>query len=287
MRSRWSTYGPCRCGVVDVLSNTLQGDFTVAGSALDFAASHSVARQERPYDNEFTFNEVAAFNPDLVLDKGPEVIPPAAKNRLDETFLQFGDYYSVDNLERDLSASFNVRTPFVLGLKISGHTKFGAKYRTKRRSNDEAHWYLPYYFGQGANYIRAEFPDTEFGSTSQGLLALTSFLNPDHDVLNFLDDQYELTAALDRDLMREIYEGVSDEYFNAPFADMADFEMKETITAGYAMMELNLGSRLMILPGIRYEHTDTHYDAKTGLSDNARSGQGVFSDTTATRYFST
>ncbi|MCZ6759111.1 MAG: carboxypeptidase-like regulatory domain-containing protein, partial [Gemmatimonadetes bacterium] len=221
--------------ISDVLSNTLQGNLRVAGSELDFAASHAVAHQDRPYDNEFEFLELAAFTPDLIVDQGPEVIPQSAKNILDETHLRNGDHYGINNQERDLSASFNLRTPFVLGRKISGYTKFGAKYRTKQRSNEETRSYLPYYFGEGANYVRAAFPDTDLEATSQGFIPLTSFLNPNHDVSNFLDGQYDLSVALDRDLMNEAYEGVSDRYFISKFAAMNDFEMKETITAGYAM----------------------------------------------------
>jgi TonB-dependent receptor len=61
--------------------------------------------------------------------------------------------------------------------------------------------------------------------------------------------------------------------------------MQEDIAAGYAMMELHLGRRIMILPGVRYEKTHTEYDAKKGESDNVRSEIGFFSDTSSTQNF--
>ncbi len=270
---------------VDVMANTMQGELNLAGTLVDFSASHSVAHHERPYDNEFTFQEVGAFNEDLILDKGPAVIPRSAKNRPEETFMQWGDHYAVENLERDYNAGLNAKTPFALGRKITGHTKVGGKFRSKRRANENARWFLPYYYGNGPDYIREAFPEVEFVSTSQGRLALTNFLNAGYDGTGFLDGQYDISAALDRKMMAEVFERVRSRYFETPFASTADFDMKEDVTAGYAMMELNLGRRLMILPGVRYEKTRTEYDAKKGVSDNARSEIGFFADTSSTQSF--
>jgi len=269
----------------DVLSNTLQGNHTVLGSDVDWALARSRARHDRPYDNSFTFSEVAAFNEGLELTGGPDLIPLSAKDRLQETFLEWGDHFTLENVERDGSASLNVRTPFAFGRRITGYTKLGGKYRSKRRTNDESRWYLAYYYGDGPNFIRSAYAGTAFESTSQGHLAVTNFLDDRHQADGFLDGQYDVSAFVDRSAMGEVYERVGGRYFQTPFADMADFRMQEDITAGYAMMELNLGRRLMILPGIRYEHTHTDYDAHKGEADNIRSEIGFLSDTSSTQSF--
>jgi TonB-dependent receptor len=116
-------------------------------------------------------------------------------------------------------------------------------------------------------------------------VAITSFLDEDREVSDFLDGQYDINVFVDRGFMADVYDRINNRYFRTRFTDLADFEMTEDITAGYAMMELNLGRRLMVLPGLRYEHTHTHYDAKKGVSDNDRTEVGFFSDTTSTQSF--
>ena len=41
-----------------------------------------------------------------------------------------------------------------------------------------------------------------------------------------------------------------------PEGDLADYQAAERVLAGYAMAEVHLGPRLMLLPGVRDEHTD-------------------------------
>lgn len=270
---------------VDVLSNALEAEHTLGRALIDWSLSRSVSRQVHPYDNFFIFSEVAAFTEDLVRTQGPEVIPLAAKNRLEETFLQDGDFRTVDMLERDLGAGANLKLPFAFGRNVTGFTKFGGKFRGKHRSNDETAWFLPFTFGDGNRFLREAFPERQFDATTQGRLAITSFLDTDRDMPNFLDGRYEINALVDRGLMADVYDRINGRYFRTRFTDLADFTMTEEITAGYGMAEIHLGRRLMILPGVRYEHTHTKYDAKKGVSDNDRTEVGFMSDTSATQSF--
>ncbi|MFV1981261.1 MAG: TonB-dependent receptor domain-containing protein, partial [Rhodothermia bacterium] len=48
----------------------------------------------------------------------------------------------------------------------------------------------------------------------------------------------------------------------------------EAISAAYTMMELNLGSRIMFLPGVRYEYTNTEYTSVFGRPGGSEDGEG-------------
>ncbi|HUF11041.1 MAG TPA: TonB-dependent receptor [Rhodothermales bacterium] len=270
---------------VDVLSNALEAEHSLGRATIDISLSRSLSRQDHPYDNSFIFSEVAAFTPELVITAGPSVIPQAAKNRLSETFLQDGDFRSVDMLEREIGARANLRYPLAVGRHLTGYVKFGGKYRDKKRSNDASAWFLPFGFGDGDRFLREAFAERQFDVTTQGRLAITGFLDPEREAANFLDGQYGIDAFLDRELMDDVYNRINSRYFRTRFTDLADFEMSEKITAGYGMAEINLGRHLMILPGVRYEHTNTDYDAKKGVSDNDRTEVGFMSDTSSTQSF--
>lgn len=270
---------------VDVLTNAVRAEHNVMGSSFDWSLSHSVSRQHHPYDNAFLFSEVAAFDNGLILNQGPEVISRSAKNRLDETFLQDGDFRTVRMVERDLAGDANLELPFVLGRQLTGYAKLGGKYRSKRRSNDEDAWFLPFAYGPGQTYLKNAFKERDFALTKQGRLAITSFLDEHRSTSRFLKGQYEMNALLDRDFMAETYERLKGKYFRTRFTDLADFQTTEDIAAGYVMAEINLGRRLMILPGLRYELTHTNYEASTGQSDNERTEVGWMRDTTSTQSF--
>ncbi len=270
---------------VDVLSNALEFEQQVGPLHFDGSVSHSVSRQDHPYDNGFIFSEVAAFTEGLARTEGPTVIPKAAKNRLEETFLQDGDFRNVDMLEREFGGRANVELPLRLGSNMTGYAKVGGKYRGKSRSNDETAWFLPFTFGDGNRFLREAFSEMEFDVTTQGRLAVTSFLDEGREAKNFLDGQYDINAMLDRDLLAEVYDRIASRYFRTRFTDLADFDMTEEITAGYGMAEINLGRRLMVLPGIRYEFTHTEHNAKKGVSDNERTEVGFMSDTSSTQSF--
>src|SRR5690606_19073109 len=80
----------------------------------------------------------------------------------------------------------------------------------------------------------------------------------------------------------DFYDRLGNSYLLSVFADLGDYEYTEDIGAGYAMAEINLTPRLMLLPGVRYEHTRTSYDAKVGIETAlGEEDQGSIRDTTA------
>ena len=50
-------------------------------------------------------------------------------------------------------------------------------------------------------------------------------------------------------------------------SDAADYDANETVAAGYAMAELYVGEKLLVLPGLRYESTNVDYTGYDVLYD--------------------
>ena len=173
--------------------------------------------------------------------------------------------------------------PYAFGDKVSGYIKVGGSYSVKDRSND-VYEYQSYYgkggtggsradvvFGMYPDFYHYTEPDYKPGKTMPGI----NFVDPDYqygDVLNGISG-IDLGWSGDLDFLKEVHDyfGV-DEEGNPKFSDWQtydqgiesnenDYTNREEYMAGYAMMEILIGKRIMLLPGVRYEQINTMYTA--------------------------
>jgi len=262
---------------VSILSNALAGSHNISLVNVDWRLSRSIAVREHPYDHLVRFHELAAFDSDALDEQaGPLAIPLAAKDQLNETFLYQNDFNTLRGRERDLKAQLDLSLPLFSGGISDGVLKLGGKYRGKERLQDEStmskRWDNPAAVQQLANGNGSTLGQLDL--TSQGYIGIENYADPDPDVGTFLDGDYVIDAVLNRRLLSQMYETHQSDYDRVPTADLEDFKSNEDIYAGYAMAEVNLGGKLTLLPGVRYEFTSTAYDAKVGrLSGNLNEGQ--------------
>src|SRR5262249_1031144 len=80
---------------------------------------------------------------------------------------------------------------------------------------------------------------------------------------NFLGGKYSefLTQFPDRDLMRDLSHGSTLTTVIGATGDSGSYSATERVTAGYAMEEISIGSRTTLVPGVRFEGTQTDYSA--------------------------
>lgn len=75
--------------------------------------------------------------------------------------------------------------------------------------------------------------------------------------------------------------GIKDKFLFPAWGDRNDYENRENIAAGYVMTEINLGSQISFIPGVRYEDENTRYTARHAI-DRGNQVSSI-EDTTATR----
>ena len=275
--SRDNTYSPIEATVTydindvqlqtDIFSSALSGDFNLGDVAqLDVTLNAASSEIETPYDSRVRFRENSAFDQEaLNRREGPGPIQSAAIANVDNTFFERIDFAREAGRERDLGAQANLKAPFSFGTWLSGYLKTGGKYRSKTRENDNDQSYLFTFFGGengGLDELVALFPDAE--RSAGGQIGLRSFLDPDNSGRAILDGAYSVSSTPVLDQTRFAVEQLRETMRRAVWGDFKDFTADEAVSAGYVMAELNFGPRVMLLPGIRYEHTNTSYDAFFG-----------------------
>jgi len=272
---------------LDLYTGAFNGEHTLGKLFVNWNLSASRTEGSTPYDFEIRFvDNTQAFDPSLDREGHPRTFFAAANPNLQEAFLSRNDLDITNTLEETKTAQINLKLPIKLGDGIGGYFKFGGKYfiadrdrSVSRRS--ENFYYLGGQFTQDAADI---FPSNLVRSASnESLISIQNFL-ADADRVDFeLEDgtSQNFTATLDPETVRNWYE-TQDPIFSDNRAVLVDnYNLTETVTAGYAMLKLNFGKQLSVIPGFRYEYSDNEYNSAVS-SVNGRYGvNGFIFDTTA------
>jgi len=249
---------------LNAITSSLRGQhmFFNGQMNVDWRVSRNESRQNRPFDNWVNFRESGALNRDLyTTGMTPSEIPPAFRNNLDRTSLESLRHQTFDANERDYTASMDIEVPYRLGNQISGQLKFGGKHTDKDRYRvNRGYWirnfmFVPRYRTY-AILSRDYFPQER---AEDGRPAIAPYV--EDDPYSILDGQYEMRLHFDRDKINDVWNHDSDLYLRLFSDRVNDYDIVERVSAAYVMTELNVGNRLMILPGVRYEYENSDYQA--------------------------
>lgn len=238
-----------------LFTNSLSGKHVARRFQFDWRGSYSRSLQRSPFGTTLVFRELAAFTPDLVEDEGPEQIPLGAKNNLDATFLSQSNWEKGRVLEADLTFQGDLRIPFRFGRQVAGFFKAGGKVRGKERERDNTRFELGAFVSRD---IGDDNPDL-FELHSSGEPLISNFIDPSDDYDDFFGDTYDFGPILDEDRTFGFPQQFLDYHRIDIETEVDDYDGRETVSAGYVMTEINLTPRVMVLPGVRYEHTRTRY----------------------------
>jgi TonB-dependent receptor len=101
-------------------------------------------------------------------------------------------------------------------------------------------------------------------------IAGKNFEDPNYKSRDFMDGRYELAWSPDLDYLKFVNDSLYrtkadnlDEYdpIQGVLSYANDYENTEELYAGYIMAEINIGKRIMLLPGVRYENEQTVYNS--------------------------
>lgn len=261
---------------ITLLTNSLSGWHHLGPFDVEWRTSLSKTNRHVPFSHTARFQELAAFNNDLIDDQGPELIPDGAKLNLDETWFQFANQATEKVDDQNITGQLDLTYRFNVGPSIQGLIKTGAKYRDKNRDRNRNELQTPF---AEVDEIGQEHPDL-YNLDDEGHIKFENFVDPGFDAGEFLGGAYDFGPGLDAGLLRDFWQTYKSRYGVNRFALLDNYDAGETVSAAYLMTQVNVSNRFMLLPGLRIEHTTTDYDAFIGNLRQDLGRTGTISDTT-------
>ncbi len=288
-----------------IRSHSLNNTFNIFNTELKLDFSYSNTKLDINRDNYNFEDDHVLGNNSSIAESSKLFAQPSSL--IDEFFDITSGRKSIlmDNVRSDIERRDKTRTinlnwkiPYTLPLNISGNFKIGGKYVKKKRTSDTENRQLYYWGGIGIGRVTEiydkAFPDfipkQELDITNAEGLPGANFIDEDYDYGEILNGRYELGWSADLDYLEFVHDSLrawkGDDFYLRQGVESArdDYSNSEELTAGYIMAEINLGNRIMILPGVRYEKMHTKYDGKYILEDPFNPlGIGFEEDVSSTR----
>ena len=276
---------------LDLRTGSLSGEHSLGKLFVDWSLSGSKTEGTTPYDFSIRFdNSTSPFDPTLNADGHPKDFLAAARPNLPEAFLRQNNLQATNTLEETKTAIVNLKIPLKLTDNIGGYLKFGGKYFQADRSRARTlRSEIFYYLGGQVTRDAAEIFGTELTRlpTNNSLISIQNFLG-EADRVNFeLEDgtPSDFSATLDPDFIRN-WAAIQDPIFKDDRTAIVDnYSLTETVSAGYAMLKLNFGEKLSVIPGFRYEYSDNEYNAANSSVNGAYGANGFVFDTTTVQQY--
>jgi TonB-dependent receptor len=208
------------------------------GVQVDYQGTFARSSEFTPYDTEVEFvQEGVTFSPSL---SDPDRIQanPAAGSEAGDFLFAGVEPASSTTHDEDRAAGVKVAIPFGLGA-ASGWFKVGAKVRDRQKVRDvrESAFELA---GGADDIVLGRDVGSPFAVNgfNPGPYPFTPFATSPDDVIGFTE---RFGSRLEEE--------------DDPEAETNDYDLTERVVAGYVLTEIHPAPRVMILPGVRYEHT--------------------------------
>ncbi len=255
-------------------SALLAGEHDVLWGVFDWQLSYAFGKGEHPTDwsADFTSNYGAYTGSDKDTKRSPEEILELFDWNMSK--LKW-DAHQVDyskSEKRELGLAMDYEFPFYLSRALSGHIKFGGKYRQNNRESDKESWLSDPVFAGGYEEQGILLRDKVFSDRKLDLVddlypAYSNFLDESLNISDLLKN-YGFLAYSNHEDMKKIAEfydvskGSALPYYMQEDikADNSDYKNMSHYAAGYIMGEINIGNHLLFIPGIRYEYAENKFD---------------------------
>lgn len=276
---------------LNVLTNSLQVDHKMGNWEANFLMSHSYSENDLPFEitGNNTNSPVNPFSTDRGINYNvnldPETIPDSLNIPIDDVtnFMHIGGLEHNQSImkERDLAGEVNLAYNFNIFDDVKIKLNFGAKVKHKSKEYDRTHLDIggqEYIYMVHDNFIdELSQRNIDAYANNNMLLYLSDFLDPDYDQDNFFNGKYQLSQVFNKDMFRKIHEWgmatydpdepvslwniVLANYINSKYQDYHGFE---DYHAFYIMPEIDITSKITLIPGVRYESNRTEYTGYRG-----------------------
>lgn len=265
-----------------IWTHALNSSFNIANTSLDVNLSYSNTKLDRTLDRYTFVDDQALVDEFQSIPEGDKFFA-LPSYLIDKYYDTPSAYYAyLDNDIRDTTfrhdqtkaADISWKVPYSFSQKFSGFLKVGFKYTQKDRSSNRESHESYYHGGIGTNSrnprVYEQFPDLLKNEDIPGYVAKVgipalNFEDPDYDYGEILNGRYQLGWSADLDKLKEVHNyslyPADQIYKRGVESANQDFTNQERRIAGFIMAEINIGKRVMLLPGIRYEDMTTDYTA--------------------------
>ena len=263
-----------------LLNNSLRYEQQIGIVGLEAGISNVYINREDDYRYRFTVSStgMSPFVDSLVLNRDLLTMEPwEVYGAVNPGALEGGRGHICEHNpqiygENQWLANLDLKVPLRITDNINLEFKVGGKYRRKDRRYDRTHleWHQ-YNYEEVNNSIAPWLISIGHGREGDvdGSLAFETIRDYDFQPnRGFMNNHpyYNMDYTVRVDLMDEMWleqvnlgEGT---FMDSRAADAKDdYRGFETLTAGYLMGEFNLGKRLVIIPGVRYERVHNEYTA--------------------------
>jgi TonB-dependent receptor len=282
-------------------THTLQNTFRFGMSKIDLNLSTTFARANLDEQyfilverNNYHLNQNSLIyaQPLTILDRvgGPDSLK-IENSYL--TWLNIGDQTLTD-MSYDIKLDYEI--PFSFGW-LSGKMQLGGKYHQLNRISDGTSWRLCLDRSAGGGGTQLAFhemfPYYADKTMSRFGISASNFRDVNYHPGEFLNGRHELGWSANIDTLTHLQDQFCEKYGPGKLSNrywrngiasyQKDYQAEEQLMAGYIMTELNIGKRLMLLPGVRYERMETEYQAWHVNTNSGATGIEPNPDSVVTR----
>jgi len=280
---------------LNVITETWKYEISLTNLKLDFFKSYSFSKNDRT-SILYNFRERYAYT-ENVINKSLETIQNFLVNDKSGAFYDRYDYNEYFTDESENSSGANLQFDFNLKNKVSGKIKMGVKVRNKKRTHDRDNEYSAFTYvaiqDKRDSTIKSFDWLDEYADPGDWYITYRAFWDPDYDAGNFLNGDYEIGPAADLDKMNALFNWYRNDahftdasyheeimhHFHKTNSMIFDYSGKEKYDGKYIMADMNIGSKLNLLTGIRWEDNLTTYRSFKGMQNTLPHYNAAGSDT--------
>ncbi len=257
---------------LNIISNLLSIKQDIPLFHVDLKFSHSYSESRNPKDLFFNFwqdisglenrGDLSKITPSLL---ATYVVPNDTIADLDQ--IQTSSQFTRN---RVLNGFLDLQTNITLTQDLSAIIKFGGMYQYNERSYEYSEYQGSQLYSGGGGVISAfskAYPNLYLDG---GRLSFLNFTNDSYSYGDFLNGDYNLAYPVNVSLMWQLLPianatSTLEGYQKNKFASLLNnYSGNEKKSAAYIMGTINIGDKVVILPGARYQNLTTSYKAFRG-----------------------
>jgi TonB-dependent receptor len=258
---------------LSVMSNLLAVKHDFNFMRADLKVSHSYTESNNPEDLSFNFWQHGAGFGSLgdVTKIDPKTLDTKVvhdQTRAGNASLSTSETVSK---ERTIQGSLDLTKDISLSTELSSRIKIGGVFQHRTREFDYNTSSGSQLYSGGGNIVNAWVSAYPWLILSGGRLGLENFTTDSYQYGEFLNGDYSLAYPMNVNLMWSLLpiakKTTSTEGYrvNVLGSDINDYSGYENKSAGYAMVVLDYGPTMSLIPGVRYQDLTTKYTAMRGM----------------------
>jgi outer membrane receptor protein involved in Fe transport len=276
---------------LDLYSLSFTGEHILGPLKVDWTVSSSETRGETPYDFSMRFvNNSQVFDASVDPNGQPSTFFSSAKPELSRSLLRSNSFQASSTNEKTNTALVNIQLPIRINDWLQGYLQVGGKYKTIDRTRSLTRQAEDFYYLGGGivndAVARYDGPITFLPDNNQ-LISILSFTAEENDIEfeNETGGNIGLSADLDPDRVRDWYEAQRSILNTDRSALLENYSVEEQVSAGYIMMKLNVGKKITVIPGVRYEASNNVYSGGISTLNGWYGVNGTFNKTTSEQVY--